>query len=54
MIDPIELGYRLGIWKSQLNVIAAKVEDFSTPLCLQIERITDQIEDFIRNNKNDD
>lgn len=54
MIDPVKLGYELGVWKSNLHNIALKVCDISLGLSLQIETIVDEIDDFIRNNKNDD
>ena len=51
--EKIQLGYKLCTWRVQLRHIAEKVEYTSSELCRQIERITDEIDDFMSKEEND-
>lgn len=47
MNKDIKLGYKIKKWHSKLNDIAAQVELHSLGLCLELEKITDEIDDYI-------
>ena len=47
MYKQLILGYKLNEWRGQLMKIACEVENFSTALSMEIEGITDKMDDFI-------
>jgi hypothetical protein len=53
MNKDIKLGYKIKKWHSKLNEIARQIENYSEDLCLELQRVTDEIDNFMHEKDKD-